>query len=339
MTGLSEHLGQSDSFRFETLESSADSPRQEWHHFIVHGESARVIVNFSIGDRPGPLGPAARLVVLVHHEDVWAGWAEELDYDEVDVHSGGLFASYGDNTVEYHDGGYDLHLRMADLKVHGRLRFIPVARSMIKNNQPLGSGRFTWLFVPRLLADGHLWAGGTRFSMREALAYHDHNWGRFSWDDDFGWQWGSALSSDRDDHWSLVFWRMTDRGHLSVQSQGLALWRGDQRAAMFRDSAVEVDQIGLLRRRPKVIVPGVRSITHPGLASDLPERLGLRGESNGDRVDVSVAVRDYGRIVVPSGPSRREAVIHEVSADFELSGHVGERNIELEGTGVFEFLH
>lgn len=333
-------IDRADAFRFETLEPAADGlPRQEWHHFIVHGDQARVIVNFSIGDRMEPPGPLARLVVLVHHDHDWSGWVDEYEYSGVDVGSGGLFARYGENTLEYHDGGYDLNIRMRDLKVHGRLRFEPAATSLVKNNQPLGAGRFNWLFIPRLIADGHLWAGGTRFSMREAVAYHDHNWGRFSWEDDFGWQWGSAVSSHRDDPWSLVFWRMTDRGHLTTRGQGLALWDGNEPVVMFRDRFIQVETEGVLRRPPRVWLPGVRSITHPGSASDLPERLLVRASRGDDEVGVAVTVRDYGRIVVTPGGSGREPILHEVDASVDLWGRFGGRVIEKEGTGVFEFLH
>lgn len=341
MTTMTGTLGRADSFRFETLVPAADDlPRQEWHHFIVQGDRARVIVNFSIGDREGlpDPRPSPRLIVLVHHDDDWSGWISQLDYDEVDLGASGLGARFGPSSIDFHDGGYEIDVRIPESGVRGRLRFTPKSESLVKNNQPLGAGRFTWLFVPRLTVDGHLWAGGVRYGMREALGYHDHNWGRFRWGDDFAWQWGSVLASDPDNPWSLVFWRMSDRSRLATRGQGLALWRNDRPAAVFRDSLVHVEGTGMLQRSPQVILPPAMGITNPGSASDIPRRVAIDAWRGEDHVGLVANVDNYGRIVVPSDSDARDVVIHEVSVTVEASGKVDGRPIEMGGTGVFEFL-
>ena len=68
-----------------------------------------------------------------------------------------------------------------------------MSRPFVVNNQPIGEGRMCWLFVPRLRADGWLRIDGQEHRFESELAYHDHNWGRFSWGDDFGWTWGTIL--------------------------------------------------------------------------------------------------------------------------------------------------
>lgn len=335
-------MERSDAFRFETMAPSAEAqPRQEWHHFIVHGDGSRIILNLSIADTEGLADPrpAVRFVLLVHRPGSWSGWVENVDYEAVELSGKGPEARFDSSHLRFEESGYDLDLRLPESQVHGRLHFRPRSESMIKANQPLGSGRFTWLLVPRLDVDGHLWAGGIRYSMRSAPAYHDHNWGRFRWGDDFGWHWGAFLGSDRSNPWSLVYWRMMDRGHLTTHGQGVALWRHDEPIAVFRDGAVQVESEGLVRKPPGTTVPSVMSIVAPGTASDIPRSLRVRARRGGDRIDALVTVEEYGRIVVPVNGPGPNVVLHEVSARVETSGRVEGHEVEMEGTGVFEFLH
>ena len=84
MTFVLDKLGRTDAFRFGALAPSPlNLPRKEWHHFIVHGDDGRLIVNFSLTDRELTLGstPVARVIVLVDHGD-WKGWVEEYEEDE-----------------------------------------------------------------------------------------------------------------------------------------------------------------------------------------------------------------------------------------------------------------
>ena len=112
-----------------------------------------------------------------------------------------------------------------------------------------------WLFVPRLRADGWLRIGGQEHRLEGELAYHDHNWGRFWWGDDFGWTWGTFLSQGPEDPWSLVFLRMTDRRRLRCLSQALYVWHHDEPAAIFRHAAVQTRSHGLLGRAADCTLP------------------------------------------------------------------------------------
>ena len=70
--------------------------------------------------------------------------------------------------------------------------------------------------------------------MDNDLAYHDHNWGRFRWGDDFGWTGAPILPAEPGDPWSMVFLQTTDRSRLRCLSQALYVWHHDEPAAIFR---------------------------------------------------------------------------------------------------------
>ncbi len=163
--------------------------------------------------------------------------------------------------------GYRVLVDLPERDLRGELHLTPASRPFVVNNQPVGEGRLSWLFVPRLQAHGWFHIDGRDHRLDGEVAYHDHNWGRFRWGDDFGWEWGSVLPASSEDPWSFVFMRMTDRRRLRALSQALYVWRHDEPAAMFRDAAVQV-ALG----RPPRSLPGL----HPADADGAGARRCVR---------------------------------------------------------------
>ena len=170
---------------------------------------------------------------------------------------GGSRRDLGPCSLTLVDGAYELSVELPAIRVRAKLRLVPASTPFVVNNQPLAPGsRLSWLFVPRLEAHGCVWVGDTRVSLRGAPAYHDHNWGRFRWGDDFGWVWGSVLPERSTDPWTIVFMRMTDRFRRRATRQGLYVWHGRDAVAMWRDGTVAVEQEGLLAPRTHTDAPG-----------------------------------------------------------------------------------
>ena len=334
-------LERTDQFRSGRQRGDGTGPFKEWHHFVVHGDDCRILVNFSLNTEEWRTDgrPSARVIVLVHHDE-WAGFVSGIAPDEVDIARSGVDARFGASRLSFDGGAYQLDLHLPEHGLQGRIRLEPGTLPFVKNNQPLGSsGRMSWLFVPRLTADGWMRIGDIRFSMRRARAYHDHNWGRFRWGEDFGWQWGSTMPTRGSSPWTIVFARMTDSAHTQARSQGLYVWRDDEPAVMFRDVDVEVRTEGLLRSAPRVVVPGAMRLLRPGSASDIPAEHHISARRGRDALDVRFRPGDYGRIVIPSETDPEGLVVlNEVSGEVSAWGRVGGETIGEVGTGVFEYL-
>lgn len=338
MVAVSEALGRADFFRTR-IDDSIDVPHKEWHHFVVQGGGGRIVVNFSISRQEQPHGRSlGRIVVLARH-DRWSGVVEEVSIEDIELTRPGTSGRFGESRVVYEDGGYLLELDLPTRAISGRLRFVPDSSPFIESNQPLGRGRMSWLFVPRLRADGWLTVDGVRFGMRDAAAYHDHNWGRFQWGDDFGWQWGSLLPNRSDSSWSLVFMRMTDRAGTAALSQCLYLWKGGRPVTAFRDTSMAFTSRGFLRRAPEITVPGIMRLLAPGSASDIPESIEIEADNEAGSVRCRVACEDFVRVALPAEQGSRGVVaLHEVAANVEVEGRIGDDDIKMEGAGVLEFL-
>ena len=84
-----------------------------------------------------------------------------------------------------------------------RLRFYPLARPAVASSVRLsGRERMRWLAVPRLAADGEITVSGRTFTLKNAPAYHDRNWGHFRWGEDYSWEWATILPTSLSVPWS-----------------------------------------------------------------------------------------------------------------------------------------
>jgi hypothetical protein len=238
--------------------------------------------------------------------------------------------------------GFHVVLDLPGRGIHGELLFTPGPRSSLGrvNNQPVGTGRISWLFMPRLTATGRLRIGDVEHRLERATAYHDHNWGHFRWGDDFGWEWGSILPTDPADPWSVVFTRKTDRGRLRCLSQALYVWHHDELAALFRDSAVRMESSGLLGRRPDCTLPAPMRLVLGGEASDVPATLTITAASADGALEVVFGAQSHARVAQPSElRPDRAVVLSEISGTARVRGSVAGRDLDAPATGVVEVLH
>jgi hypothetical protein len=330
-------LEDSDFFRLSRRAFGDDLPHKEWHHFVVHDRRLRLIVNFSHIDQSDD---AVHRVIALVRTDEWTGAVETYDTIDCEMRSGSVAARYGPCEFALVDGAYELAITLPAIRLRAHLRLLPVSMPFVVKNQPLARGaRLSWLFVPRLVAHGHIWIGDRRVSLVGAPAYHDHNWGHFRWGDDFGWEWGSVLPQDLSDPWTLVCMRMTDRSRRRATRQALYAWYGDEPIALWRDFAVTVRHEGLLRRPPALTLPSVMRLLRPGSASDIPAVVVIEG-SGRDQLEMRFEPEEYVRIVVPHELDPMDSVVlNEISGRITAQGRVAGRDVDVEATGVFELLH
>ncbi|MHC1406646.1 hypothetical protein ACYJ3A_18815, partial [Mycobacterium avium subsp. paratuberculosis] len=192
---MSTVLARSDFLRAPMLATARPAGFKEWHHFVVHGRGVRLLINFSFNNEAfGADG--ARLtprVIVIARDERWTGAVARFDERAVHVSADLGELSVGGNRMTIVPDGYRVAIDLPDKDIHGELHFTSTSRPFVVRNEPAGEGRVSWLFVPRLRADGWLRIGGADHRVCDDLAYHDHNWGRFRWGDDFGWTWGTIL--------------------------------------------------------------------------------------------------------------------------------------------------
>jgi hypothetical protein len=335
-------LAGSDFLRAPLLATAQPAGFKEWHHFVIHGAGRRILINFSLtseASRSGRLRLAPR-VIVINHEKRWTGAIERFDDSDLDVSADLGTLSIGGNRMIVRPDGYELEIDLPGQDMRGKLDFASVSRPFVVNNQPVGDGRMSWLFVPKLRADGWLRIGGQEYRVENELAYHDHNWGRFWWGDDFGWTWGTILSQQPENPWSMVFLRMTDRRRLLCLSQALYVWHHDEPAAIFRHAAVQTRSSGRLGRAADCTLPAPMRLLLDGEVSDVPERVEVEATRAGDAVHAEFRPQSYARLAQPSEVCLdRSTVLCETNGTAKASGSINGEHMDFVGTGVFEFLY
>jgi hypothetical protein len=335
-------LATSDFLRAPVLAAAEPEGFKEWHHFVIHGADRRLLINFSLTSEPcrnGQLRLTPR-VIVIDHEKRWTGAIERFDDSELKVSADLGDLTIGGNRMTVRPDGYHVVIDLPGQDIQGELNFTSSSRPFVVNNQPVGAGRMCWLFVPRLRADGWLRIGGHEHLVEDELAYHDHNWGRFWWGDDFGWTWGTILSQQPENPWSLVFLRMTDRRRLRCLSQAMYVWHHDEPAAIFRHAAVQMRSRGLLGRAADCTLPAPMRLLLDGEVSDVPERVEVSATRAGDAVHAEFRPQSYARLAQPSEVCLdRSTVLCETSGTAHVSGSINGERMDFVGTGVFEFLY
>jgi hypothetical protein len=339
MTAL---LARNDFLRAPVLATARPADFKEWHHFVVHGRDFRLLINFSLTDEA--LGEdevrlAPRVIVIAHDEN-WTGAIERFDERALNVSADLGELTVGNNQMAVLPDGYRVAIDLPDNGIRGELHFTSASRPFVVRNEPLGDGRISWLFVPRLRAEGWLRIGGREHRLDDDLAYHDHNWGRFRWGDDFGWTWGTILPAEPGDPWSMVFLQTTDRSRLRCLSQALYVWHRDEPAAIFRHAAVQTRSDGPLGRAADCTLPPPMRLLLDGEVPGAPERIDITATRGGDTVHAEFRSHSYARLAHPSEVCLdRSTVLCETAGTSRASGTINGEDFDFVGTGVFEFLY
>jgi hypothetical protein len=329
-------------FRRSKFRWEGNAGHKEWLHFAVHAEGIDLLVNFSLVDdiRPGARQGTelARLVCLVRDSE-WTGDIDHYEQPEVDVRGGELAIRFADNHAFFHDGVFELNVRLRRSPIAMRLLLEPVTLPAQANNLQVDNcPSIQWLVVPRLLATGWLEVAGKRHDFDRALAYHDHNWGHFRWGRNFAWEWGYAAPDAMQNPWTMVFVRLTDRAHLSDLMQAIFLWKHERQHRLFRGDELIVWHEGILRARRVFKLPRMMGLVSPGDVTDVPKRLIARARRGNDRIDLVFETGDPAQVIIPNDDDDGVTIIHEVSGQVHVEGRIDGEAVTIEGPSIFEFL-
>jgi hypothetical protein len=335
-------VGENGYFRRSASAFRAGGSHKEWLHFAIHAPGLDLLANFSIVDdiRPGvrPGTEIPRLTCLVR-ERSWDGDIEQFSPAEVRMKRGHLAVAFGENSVSFEDGEIVLKAKLRKRALEIDLRLKPlVVPTPAFNLEVDDCPPIHWLVVPRLSARGTVRVGDTVHELRNASAYHDHNWGHFRWGKNFAWEWGYGAPDESDNPWTMVFVRLTNRRHTSDLMQAIFLWNGARQTRLFREGELRVRREGALRCPSPFKLPRVMGLVSPGGATGVPERLVVEGRGDGDHIEFEFRCEDVGQVIIPNDGDLGVTIINEVSGRLELTGRVRGEPVRISCPSIFEFL-
>ncbi len=334
------HLATSDFFRLPSQMATRSLPYKEWQHFVVTAESLRFLINFSLSveEQPGGVRRLSPRVLVMCHGASSASAHHRGEATNFAISNDLRSLRVDDSTMSIRDDGYAVTIDLPTHDIHADLVFRPTSRPFVVNNQPVGAGRLSWLFVPELLASGSLRVDGRSHEFDEAVAYHDHNWGHFRWGDDFSWMWGSVLP-ERSGDLSVVAMRMTDRAGHRCFAQALYAWKDREPIAIFRDGQVSMRRSGSFTHPATSYLPPIVSMLTPA-STDVPGVLEVRGSSPGSELSLRFEAEQFSRIGLPDEQSvDRVVTLDEATGPVHVHGTIAGHAIDANAAGLFEFCH
>lgn len=341
--GLLAAARRRDYLRRSPFAAGAEASHKEWHHFAVRGPGIDALVNFSLVDDIRPRARTGselpRMICLLKDEAGWDGDMVQCNPESVVADGGRVDLRFGEHGCWIEAGTYRVRARLERRGIEVDLRMTPEAYPSEANNISVEDGpSINWMVLPRLRAEGYIRTGDRVYELTDAAAYHDHNWGSFRWGRDFAWEWGYALPDTRADSDSVVFVRLSDRGHNTDLMQGLFLWREGKQERVFRDSEISVVHQGFLRPQRVFKLPRVMGLVAPGRVTDVPQTLTVEAAGRGDHARFTFTAEELAQVIIPNDDDLGVTIINEVSGRLTLQGTVNGKDLKIEGYSVCEFL-
>lgn len=324
---------------------AADAGRyKEWHHFVLFdGGERTVIVNLSVdGDLTGA-GGQAKVVLLAHGPEGWSGGVDLYAGADAAVSARSAGMRVGRQRIAFRDGRYRVQAALRDRSLAVTAYLAPVAEpAIIWHDTPVGSGYVNWLIVPDLVVEGSARLPGWRGTLDGWRGYHDHNWGRWWWGEDFGWQWGAAREPAAADGGepplTVVYDRTSDRGGTVAKEHTLSLWSGTELVRVFARGELRARMRGRFDGGPVRRLPGVMGLLAQGSASAVPRCVEVEADDGIDRLALRFLPASLVEVVVPSEMGPGFVRLAEVVGDVRVEGRAAGRDVAFAARAVFEFM-
>jgi hypothetical protein len=328
-----------DSLRPPALWDCSQDKYKDWLHLNVfdHETGAIGVINASL--HGSPLDRRSRVLgttIVNMPGHGWIGNVEVTGFDEAAIGSSAIGLSRSGIALDNQQGLILASVRDSEDGFRATFSAQPVTSSIdIEEHLPLANGWISWSVVPRLRTSGAWIIDGQEFDLASASVYHDHNWGRWHWGDDFGWEWGCFLTANGA---SFVLARTTDRAHSKLNRLSLFVQSGAERRN-FSGPSIDLRygvELSCVSRR----VPGAMAALHQDRACPrLPAQLEFSAHDGIDEIHLVFAARDALQLIAadPIAPNGF-TFIHEIVGEFSYTGQIGGATISGNGLGIFEYV-
>lgn len=306
---------------------------KEWSHFCVMQDDFDLLVNFShLGTRSGVETRPRLTVLLSYANGLWDGDMLEFAPEDCTLVPGRFDAAFGKNRMLLDETGYHLncHLQQRDITI--ALDLTPSVSPVVANTVRLSDREaIRWMVVPHLRAAGLVTLQGTPQEIGNAPAYHDRNWGCFSWGGSYAWEWATLVPAEESVDWCLVYSRISDQSRGVTRSQSLILWKGRKPNRKFFGRDITVETHGHLRQDRTLQIPRMMALVLNPSAPDVPQAMTIQAHGFGADLRAEIAFEGFGHIGVPNDRGLGLTTLCEIAGRCRISGQVAGEDIDFAG--------
>lgn len=334
----------------------------EWHYFnmIDDEQNLSVICTFKLNG-----GTNSSEVLLGYYaNDTWASFYEAypLTPEVVNYSSTSPDVRIANNTVTLTDEGYRVHVESGEGSGVFDALFKPETKPApvfnVSNFSVPGTS-INWLVAsPKMEVSGNLSVAGETYSLNNSRAYHDHNWGYWSWGDDLGWDWGQVsqagnYSNETIGEYSLIFGNITNANHSQSASSVLNVWKDGEIVANFSGEEIQIEHSNL--STTDIGIPPAemtQAYILPEGSFFFPQNTFLNASSGSDNLKIEfitqqsvplpVMVPDGNEVGNEAGNESENGieyrVIWEMIGTYQVSGVIDGKSISYTADGFMEYV-
>lgn len=330
----------------------------EWHYFnmIDEEQNLSVICTFKLNG-----GTNSSEVLLGYYvNDTSASFYEAypLTPEVVNYSSQSPDVRIANNTVTLTDEGYRVYIESGD----GSGVFDALFKQQTKpapvfnaSNLSIPGTTINWLVAsPRMEVSGNLSVAGETYSLNNSRAYHDHNWGYWSWGDDLGWDWGQVsqaenYSNETTGEYSLSFGNITNANHSQSVNSVLNVWEDGEIIANFSREEIQIEHSNL--STTDIEIPPAEMFPEyilPQGSFPFPQSTLLNASSGSDSLNIEfttqrpvplpIIIPDINESGNESGSGTKYRIIWEMIGTYQVNGVIDGKPISYTADGFLEYV-
>jgi hypothetical protein len=326
---------------------------KEWHYFnfIDEENDLKFFVTFLIaGTLDNPLQSYGSTIMAYNIDENFGGSSVPYSILEIEYSSDSpdiiITNNYFDNYVELLPNGYKVHAEGIILPsvedeypipIIFDATYIPMAEPTSMFTGTIGDFHYgldnniNWISAaPACKVIGNLTIGEEDHLLDGVRGYHDHNWGKWSWGDNIGWDWGQAIEANNDDadtdvgRYCIVLGRLTDSSHSSESNNRLLLWKNKHQIAVFENADFEYEWI-------TVPDPPYRYLSMITATAE---------DDSGNTIISTFSISNAIPLVLCDDPQQTSCTtILELTGTYDVSGTIDGKPINFQAAGFAEYCY
>lgn len=311
---------------------------KDWLHLnVLDADNGLVaLINVSLHGPVDDRRSRAVGVALATIGETWTGGIEIAGYPEASIKPQGILLETISLAVTPDQQSIRAAIRRSDDGLGANLVAIPAASPFSFDlRAPLGSGWISWWAVPLLRVSGEMLIDGRRIDLNNAIAYHDHNWGRWHWGDDAGWEWGAFAFPEIGA--VFVFARSSDKAHETLGPIHLSVQRGAS-STRFAPEHITVELAGTLGDMARRI-PGALAAVHADRRNPgLPAQFVITADDGVNAARLVLDARTAAQLILAEPTRPGYSFINEIAGHCRVVGRINDVEFAASGVGIFEYV-
>lgn len=323
----------------------------EWHYFNVVDEKQQLSI-IGVLKLNGALDASQVLLACYFNDGSSNTYFKSYPLSIAQYSSKTPDVAINNSSIKLTPEGYSVHIVSEDgSKVLDAL-FKPEAEPSQEFSAPglPSGGIIKWIVAsPKMKVNGKYTLDGKEYTLKNAIGYHDHNWGYWDWRD-LGWDWGQVTESKNNlegndiGKYSINFGNITDSADTQSFNSGLNLWSNRKVIATFTNQEMRVEHSNFNTQD----IPLSQVLFLPGNSFPLPFNTRVTVSSgSGDYLNINFTT-DFAHssgipITIPMLDTNGKVVtkfriIWEMRGAYQVYGKIKGKPVSFNSNGFMEYV-